>query len=85
MYIIRLLWSIFVVTETLSEDKRTSGTMLKLNPFQAVQILFRSALFRRLTCLVALRAFVANGVSTVLFFYLNVRSSLITKRFNINN
>lgn len=77
LYVIRLLWAVFVLVETLEVEKRVlisrSG-----NPILALRILFRSVLFRRLTALVSVQSFVVNGISSILFFYLNVSLTLIT-------
>lgn len=70
-----MIWSVFILPETLRTSKRAKRASLSLeNPIRAMAILFRSQMFVCLTAVIALTAFVSNGLFHIQLFYLNVRS-----------
>lgn len=73
-----MLWSIFILPETLPVAKRTvakasRSTSRVPNPLRSMSILFRSQMFVCLTSLIAITAFASNGLYHITMFYLNVR------------
>lgn len=72
IFVLRVLWAIILLPETLSLQKRMGRTRWVIeNPVTLMAILFRDRLFVRLTCLIALTSFVVNGVYQIQSFYLN--------------
>ncbi|GLD92805.1 hypothetical protein PINS_up001384 [Pythium insidiosum] len=72
LFVMRVLWAIFLVSETLPLAKRTRKTRRPLrNPIRGLAILGRSQLFIRLTAMIALTSFVSAGISQIRMFYLN--------------
>ncbi|OQR88643.1 Major Facilitator Superfamily (MFS), partial [Thraustotheca clavata] len=73
-YILRLIWSIFCVPETLPIASRShEEAWTSLNPIVAMSILLKTSLFRRLSIVIALSNFVSSGIMSFrLFFFNNV-------------
>lgn len=70
---LRVVWAVFILPETLPVFKRTKKAKRGVqNPIRSMSILFRSQLFVRLTALIALTAFIVNGMYQIRMFYLNV-------------
>ncbi|KAF1329154.1 Major facilitator superfamily, partial [Globisporangium splendens] len=72
LFILRVIWAVFLLPETLPPSKRAKKSSRRIeNPIRAMAILWRSQLFIRLTCLIALTSFVTNGLYQIQLFYLN--------------
>ncbi|OQR98350.1 Major Facilitator Superfamily (MFS) [Achlya hypogyna] len=71
-YLLRLAWSVFCLAETLPPVGRADKSPApSLNPFVALSILGQSALFRRLSVVVALSTFVSSGVMNYRLYFFN--------------
>ncbi|EEY53508.1 Major Facilitator Superfamily (MFS) [Phytophthora infestans T30-4] len=82
LFVLRVLWAIFLLPETLPVRTHVSKTRWVVeNPFRSMAILFRDQLFMRLTCLIALTAFVMNGVFQIQSFFLNTIVGFDVKDF----
>ncbi|KAG2775132.1 hypothetical protein Pcac1_g14397 [Phytophthora cactorum] len=82
LFVLRVLWAIFLLPETLPIRARLSKTRWVVeNPVSSMAILFRDQLFMRLTCLIALTAFVMNGVFQIQSFFLNTIVGFDVKDF----
>ncbi|DAZ93802.1 TPA: hypothetical protein N0F65_008561 [Lagenidium giganteum] len=82
LYCLRAIWAVAVIQETLADDQRRVSSHVFENPVHGIAILFRSKLFTRLTALIALTSFVANGIFQIRLFYLNgsiIAQSLLLK------
>lgn len=73
LFVLRVVWAVFILPETLPVFKRAKKTKHGVqNPIRSMSILFRSQLFIHLTALIALTAFIMNGMYQIRMFYLNV-------------
>ncbi|ETO64619.1 hypothetical protein F444_17903 [Phytophthora nicotianae P1976] len=82
LFVLRVVWAVFLLPETLPIRTHTSKTRWVVeNPVSSMAILFRDQLFMRLTCLIALTAFVMNGVFQIQSFFLNTIVGFDVKDF----
>ncbi|RLN49305.1 hypothetical protein BBJ28_00007188 [Nothophytophthora sp. Chile5] len=82
IFVARVLWAAFVLSETLPTRKRVSKARWVVeSPVRSMAILFRNQLFMRLTCLIALTSFVTNGMFQIQSFYLNTVVGFNVKDF----
>lgn len=78
LFVLRVLWAMFILPETLRSTKRAKRATLNLeNPIRAMAILFRTQMFVCLTAIIALTAFVTNGLFHIQLFYMNVRCRVV--------
>ncbi|KAG1695279.1 hypothetical protein DVH05_020659 [Phytophthora capsici] len=82
IFVLRVLWAIFLLPETLPARTRTSKAKWVVeNPISSMAILFRDQLFMRLTCLIALTSFVMHGIFQIQSFFLNTIVGFNVKDF----
>ncbi|KAL3667325.1 hypothetical protein V7S43_007554 [Phytophthora oleae] len=82
LFVLRVLWAIFLLPETLPTRTRTSKARWVVeNPISSMAILFRDQLFMRLTCLIALTSFVMHGIFQIQTFFLNTIVGFDVKDF----
>ncbi|KAG7382802.1 Hippocampus abundant transcript 1 protein [Phytophthora pseudosyringae] len=86
LFVLRVLWAIFLLPETLPIRTRMSKARWVVeNPVSSMAILFRDQLFMRLTCLIALTSFVMNGVFQIQSFFLNVSPAHTVVGFDVKD